>query len=168
MRVLVAYGSKYGATKEIAERVGQVLREAGVQADVRAAGEAGDLSSYGAAVIGSAVYAGQWRKEAGALLQKHERELSALPVWIFSSGPLGRGDAVTLLRGWRIPKALEAAVQRLAPRDIAVFRGALDASKLNRFERLILRLMKAQVGDFRDWDAIEAWARGIAATLKEK
>ncbi|MCR4439522.1 MAG: flavodoxin domain-containing protein [bacterium] len=168
MRVLVTYGSKYGATKEIAEKIGQVLRDAGVQAEVRAAGEAGDLSSFGAAVIGSAVYAGQWRKEAAAFVRKYERELSALPVWIFSSGPLGKGDPVTLLRGWRIPKALQAAVQQVAPRDIAVFHGALDESKLNRLERTILRLMKAQVGDFRDWEAIAAWAKSIAAALKGK
>jgi menaquinone-dependent protoporphyrinogen IX oxidase len=34
IHVLVAYASKYGATKEIAEKIGQALRQAGVRADV--------------------------------------------------------------------------------------------------------------------------------------
>ena len=33
-RVLVAYASKYGATKEIAEKIGQVLKEEGIEVDV--------------------------------------------------------------------------------------------------------------------------------------
>ncbi|MGQ9852506.1 MAG: hypothetical protein ACUVTG_03795, partial [Candidatus Oleimicrobiaceae bacterium] len=41
--VLVAFASKYGATNEIAERIGQVLRTAGLEAEVRAAGEVKDL-----------------------------------------------------------------------------------------------------------------------------
>ncbi|HSJ53229.1 MAG TPA: flavodoxin domain-containing protein, partial [Anaerolineae bacterium] len=50
-RVLVAYGTKYGATAEIAERIGQVLRQAGLTVDVVAADRAGDVSSYRAVVL---------------------------------------------------------------------------------------------------------------------
>lgn len=161
--VLVAFASKYGATKEIAERIGQVLRIAGLETEVRAAGEVKDLSPYRAAVIGSAVYAGQWRKEAISLLRAHEGQLRALPVWLFSSGPLGKGDPETLLRGWRIPKGIE----RIGPRDVAVFHGALKVTKLAWWERSLLRMIKAPSGDFRNWTEIENWAKGIATALKE-
>jgi menaquinone-dependent protoporphyrinogen IX oxidase len=33
-QVLVAYATKYGATAEIAEKIGQVLRQAGLRTDV--------------------------------------------------------------------------------------------------------------------------------------
>jgi menaquinone-dependent protoporphyrinogen oxidase len=68
-QVLVAYATKHGATAEIAERIGQVLREADLQADVLPAERVSDLTPYRAVVLGSAVYAGQWREEAATLLE---------------------------------------------------------------------------------------------------
>jgi menaquinone-dependent protoporphyrinogen oxidase len=166
VQVLVAYSSKYGATKEIAERVGQVLREAGARADVLSAGAVGDLGAYQAVILGSGVYVGQWLKQAATFLQAHEQELAERPVWLFSSGPTGEGDLEQLLSGWRFPGKLQPIADRIQPRDIAVFRGALDMKKLNLIERLMIKMVKAQTGDFRDWDAITAWARGVAEALQ--
>ena len=67
-QVLVTYASKYGATAEIAERIGQVLREAGLPVEVLPAGRVRDLSPYRAVVLGAAVYMFRWRKEAARLL----------------------------------------------------------------------------------------------------
>ncbi len=165
MNVLVAYATKYGATKEIAERIGRVLREAGIQVDVLPANRVGDLTPYQAVVLGSAVYAGQWRKEAAAFLTSQEKGLAERPVWLFSSGPTGEGDPVELTKGWRFPQALQPIAERIQPRDIALFHGVLDLSRMNLFERLIIKAMKAPLGDFRDWTAISAWATTIAETL---
>jgi hypothetical protein len=55
-RVLVAYGSKHGSTAEIADRIGERLREAGHEVDVLPAGSVTDLDRYEAVVLGSAVY----------------------------------------------------------------------------------------------------------------
>nr|NIV29122.1 hypothetical protein [Anaerolineae bacterium] len=76
IKILVAYGTKYGATAEIAERIGQVLREAGLEAEVKSAERAGGLGQYGAVVLGSAVYMGQWRKEAARFLKESEAALA--------------------------------------------------------------------------------------------
>jgi menaquinone-dependent protoporphyrinogen oxidase len=43
----------------------------------------------------------------------------------------------------------------------------LDMDKLNLAEKVIAKVMRAPVGDFRDWDAITAWAKEIAAVLKK-
>jgi menaquinone-dependent protoporphyrinogen oxidase len=67
--VLVAYASKYGATAEIAQKIGDVLREAGLPVSVLSAENVRDVSSYDAVVLGSTVYAGNWLKEAVALLE---------------------------------------------------------------------------------------------------
>ena len=45
-RVLVACATKYDATAEIAAKIGQVLREAGLQPDVLPADRVGDLAPY--------------------------------------------------------------------------------------------------------------------------
>ena len=165
-KILVAYATKYGATAEIAEKIGEVLRQAGLPADVLPAGRVSDLSPYQAVVLGSAVYIGSWRKEASKFLKAHEGELAKRPVWLFSSGPTGEGDVEELVQGWRFPGALQPIADRIQPRDIAVFHGAADPDKMNALEKWMLKNVQAPAGDFRDWDAIAAWATAIAQALQ--
>lgn len=167
-QILVAYATKYGATAEIAERIGAVLRQAGLPTDVLPVGRVGDLSPYKAVVLGSAVYMGQWRKEAAAFLKANEQALSGRLVWLFSSGPTGEGDPVALTNGWRFPQGLQPIADRIRLRDIALFAGAMDMAKLNLIERLLIKGIKAPLGDFRDWDLITSWATAIADALKEE
>lgn len=165
-QVLVAYGTKHGATAEIAERIGEVLRQAGLNVDVAPVQQVKDVSVYGAVILGSAVYAGQWRKEAASFLQANEKALAERPVWLFTSGPTGEGDPVELLKGWRFPTNLQPLADRIHARDMAVFHGVIDPKKISMFEKGIVRMVKAPMGEFRDWHAIEAWAAGIAEALK--
>ena len=165
-QILVAYATKYGATAEIAEKIGEVLSEAGLQTDVMPADKVTDLTPYRAVVLGSAVYMGKWREEAAKFLEDNEKALAERPVWLFSSGPTGEGDPVELMKGWRFPEAQQEVADRIGPRDIAIFHGAVDTKKLSLPERLILKGVKAPVGDFRDWAAITSWATAIAEALK--
>jgi menaquinone-dependent protoporphyrinogen oxidase len=167
-KVLVAYASKYGATAEIAEKIGEVLRQAGLTADVLPADKAGDPAAYAAVVLGSAVYIGQWRKEAVRFLKDNQEKLAERPVWLFSSGPTGEGDPVELVKGWRLPGKVRAAIEVVKPVDIAVFHGLIDSEKMNALERFTIKNVKAPLGDFRDWDAIASWAANIAAELKKR
>jgi menaquinone-dependent protoporphyrinogen oxidase len=167
-RVLVAYATKYGATAEIAERIGEVLRKAGLTADVLPAERVGDVTPYQAVVLGSAVYIGRWQKHAANFLKANEKVLAERPVWLFSSGPTGEGDPVKLTQGWRFPKALQPIVDRIQPRDIAVFHGDVNVEKLNFFEKWMIKNVKAPFGDFRDWGAIASWATAVAHALKEE
>jgi menaquinone-dependent protoporphyrinogen oxidase len=166
-KVLVAYASKHGATAEIAEKIGQALREAGLDAEVLPAERVSDLSPYKAVILGSAMYVGRWQKEASKFLEKNEKALAERPVWIFSSGPTGEGDPVELSSGWIFPKGLQAIADRIKPRDIAIFHGSLDMDKLGFLEKQMIKGVKAPVGDFRDWQAITAWAKAIAEALKQ-
>jgi menaquinone-dependent protoporphyrinogen oxidase len=165
-QVLVTYATKYGATAEIAERIGQALRDAGLRVDVLPADRVRDLPAYQAVVLGSAVYIGRWRKEAARFLQGNEAVLAEKPVWLFSSGPSGEGDPLELTEGWRFPGKLQPIADRIQPHDIALFHGALDPDKLNFMERWMLKNIGSPVGDFRDWEAITAWATAIAEALQ--
>lgn len=166
-QVLVTYATKYGATAEIAEKIGQVLRQVGFNTDVLPADRVSNLSSYKAVILGSAVYMGGWRKEAAKFLKANEKVLAYQLVWLFSSGPTGKGDPVELTEGWHFPKALQPIADRIQPRDIAVFHGAIHKQKLNFIEKWMLNNVKAPLGDFRDWDAITSWATAIADVLRE-
>jgi len=167
-KILVAYASKYGATAEIAEKIGEVLRKAGLPADVLPVKQVSDLTPYTAVILGSAVYIVQWRKEAVKFLKANEKLLAERPVWIFSSGPMEEGDPVELLKGWRFPEKIRPVIESIQPVDIAVFGGVLDMKKLNPLERFMMNKVKALPGDYRDWDAIAAWAKNIAGELQKK
>jgi len=166
--VLIAYASKYGATAEIAGKIGEVLRSEGLQVDVQPVDQVSDPASYTAVILGSAIYAGQWRKEAVTFLKAHEQTLTGMPVWFFSSGPTGEGDPVELVKGWRFPEGQQSIADRIQPRDMAVFHGVLDGDKLNFAEKLIIKALKAPFGDFRDWDGITAWATTVANALPQE
>jgi menaquinone-dependent protoporphyrinogen oxidase len=166
-RILVAFASKYGATREIAEKVGAVLEQSGFVVDVLPADNAGEIREYQAVVLGSAVYAGSWRKEAVQFLTNNEASLAQRPVWLFSSGPTGEGDPVELMKGWNFPEAQKPIAERIQPRDIVFFHGDIDTRKLNFAEKLLVKGIKAPTGDFRDWESITSWAEGIAETLRQ-
>jgi menaquinone-dependent protoporphyrinogen oxidase len=164
-RVLVTYSSKYGATAGIAERIGEGLRKSGLRVDVLSVDRVADLAPYDAVVLGSGVYMGNWRKDAATFLTANESALASRPVWLFSDGPTGEGEPTDLMNGWRFPQALQPVADRIHARDIAFFHGALDAKRLSFADKLVVRAVKAPLGDYRDWERIEAWAAEIAAAL---
>lgn len=165
-KVLVTYATKHGATAEIATKIGDVLRQAGLQAEVSPVKEVKNLADYTAVVLGSAVYIGAWRKEAVQFLKANQQALSERAVWVFSSGPTGMGDPAELLKGWKYPPAQQSLVEGIHPRAVTVFHGNLDVKKLNALEKWLIKNVKAEMGDFRDWNAITAWATSIGDALQ--
>jgi menaquinone-dependent protoporphyrinogen oxidase len=159
--LLVIYASKHGATQEIARWIAQRLSVRGHPAEARPVAEVTDLRGTQAVILGSAVYAGSWIKEAVEFARDHEGELVRLPVWLFSSGPLGEEIEDTEEQ----PRQLPDLRDRLHPRGHRVFFGALDRERLGFAERMIVKAVKAPDGDFRDRGAIEAWADEIGAAL---
>jgi menaquinone-dependent protoporphyrinogen oxidase len=185
-KVLVVYASRHGGTRGIAERIGEVLRAEALETDVAPAELVAGVGRADAVVIGSGVYMGSWLKEAIDFIKRNEGTLAGLPLWLFSSGPIpgsskNKTPAIDPLEDALGPLAGPGSGgrKRIAeisdvthPRDHRVFLGAFDPndSPKTMSERLVRLLPAAKnilpSGDFRDWDAIEAWAREIAATLK--
>lgn len=167
LNVLVAYATKYGATGDIADRIGETIQATDFQVDVSNVSDVENLGNYDAVVLGSAVYIGGWHKEAARFLMNNSAELAAKRVWLYSSGPLGEGDPVDLLDGWHFPEKLKQVAESIQPEDIAVFHGKIDVNKLNFLEKFMLNNIKSPVGDFRDWEMIYKWAEGIAYKLSK-
>jgi menaquinone-dependent protoporphyrinogen oxidase len=156
MRALVTAASKHGSTADIAAAVASGLRKRGLEADLLAPESVDDLTPYDVVVIGSAVYAGRWMKEAKEFVERHASALRWREVWLFSSGPLGDP-----------PEKVEEPVDVVAllgdsgARGHAVFSGRLDPHDLGLGERLVARAVHAPQGDFRDWKDIDEWAARI-------
>lgn len=165
-KVLLTYASKYGSTKEIADKIRDLLEGRKIANEMLSVEKVNNLNDYSAVIIGSAVYMGQWRKKAVNLLKNNIAELRHKKVWIFSTGPTGKGDPVELLEGWKIPKNLEDTVAQINPVDIKVFGGKLEEGRLSFMDKFIIKKVKAPVGDFIDWKDVEKWTVQIISQLK--
>ncbi len=174
MPVLVAYASRHGATRGIAERIAERLRERGLDVEAHPANEVRDASRYEAFVVGGAAYMFHWLKDATQFAQRNRALLAVRPTWLFSSGPIGtdtvdkKGRDVLVTT---IPREFAALRDAVHPRGEMVFFGAVDpaAKPIGLAERLVSVVPAGKdafpKGDFRDWPAIDAWADEIAGVL---
>jgi len=159
MRVLVAHGSKMGGTAGIAETVGETLRQAGLEVEVRPAAEVRDLRPYDAVVVGGALYAGRWHKAARRLVRRHAKALRERPVWLFSSGPL---DDSATEREIPPTRQVQALLDGIGARGHWTFGGRLP-SDAKGFPASAMA--KNHAGDWRDAGQVRGWAARVAAEL---
>ena len=174
MSILVAYASRHGSTRGIAERIGERLRLDGLDVEVRPAAEVHDASRYDAFVIGAAAYMFHWLKDATTFVRRNRALLAERPTWLFTSGPIGTDKVDKKGRDvlqTTIPKEFPNLRDAIHPRGEQVFFGAMDpaAKPVGLAERFMALMPAARDalprGDFRDWPAIDAWADQIAYDL---
>ncbi len=161
--VLVAYGSKHGSTAEIAERIGERIREAGHDVDVQPAQTVRDLGPYDAVVLGSSVYMARWSRAAGRLLKRRSDELAKRDVWLFSSGPVG--EEVEGGERWTTPKLVTKMLPRIGAHEHVVFGGRVPTDPRNFVERAMLKNTPPELQDRRDWQQIDNWGKWIGESL---
>jgi len=156
--VLVAYASRHGSTREVAEAVCESLQAEGMRAHLRPASEVRDLTGYGSVVLGGSLYVGRWHGSAHRFLRRHAGALEARPLAVFALGPIPkRGE-----EDWADSRRqLEAALRRHAVKPVLteVFGGRIDPT------HLVFPLSKIEAADARDWDAIAAWAASLPVAL---
>jgi menaquinone-dependent protoporphyrinogen oxidase len=158
--VLVATASRHGSTLDIGDEIGRILAERGLTVTAMPIEEVDSIASFDAVVLGSAVYAGHWLKEAVDFVKRHATDLAPRPVWLFSSGPVGEPAMPQT-----DPVDLGDLVEQSHALRHGSFAGRLDPGRLGLAEKLIVGLLHAPRGDFRDWPAIDAWADVIADEL---
>jgi menaquinone-dependent protoporphyrinogen oxidase len=141
----------------------KTLQSRGCQAEALPAGAVRDVAGYHPVVLGSAVYMARWRREARRFARRHGRELRAMPVWLFSSGPLD--SPAEKPKAFTAPPGAKRLARRLGAREHVVFGGRLPLQPRNRMERPMVRNTPPERRDARDWEAIEAWAQRIAAEV---
>jgi menaquinone-dependent protoporphyrinogen oxidase len=161
MKILVTAATRHGSTKEIATLIAGLLDDAGLEADVLEPDDVRSLDGYDGVVIGSGVYMGRWLEPARQLIDRCRGEFVGRRVWLFSCGPLGdpaKPDGE--------PADVEALQGATGAIDHRVFPGRLVRSELGLGERVVVAGVRAPYGDYRPWDDITTWARGIANRLR--
>lgn len=169
--VLVAYASWTGSTEEVAEVIADVLRDSGARAEVRPASDVDDLDGYGAVVLGTAVRAGRVHRDAVGFTRRHRRTLARLPVAHFVVCMTMKDDTEeSRATSLGFLKKLREEAPEVEPVDVGLFAGALPSTdeelKTKPLAvRLMMKMMKVEGGDFRDWAAIKAWAGQLSSKL---
>ena len=158
MNVLVAYASKHGTTREVADAIAKTLAERGLDVDLQDAGSVRDITGYEAVVVGGGLYTGKWHGDARHLLKRHRRELAEKRLAVFGMGPDSLEEAKVAESRKQLERALSATPE-LEPVAVTIFGGALVPESWRfPFNRL-------PAYDARDWHAIRAWAWEVAEQL---
>lgn len=184
MKVLIAYGTRYGTTEEIGQEIAKGLEKKGLEPVLYNLGinkpkSWPELDDFKGIIVGTSLKVNSWKKQVKTFLDKHKSELNNKKFGMFTCG------------AWAIAEPLEAygeITERLEKNfelkaDIHdAFRGVLDfseGSKVGRAGKVALKLTALGLekekdipvdqdarNDFRDWDKIRRFADKFAALLK--
>jgi menaquinone-dependent protoporphyrinogen oxidase len=183
-KILIAYGTRYGATASTVEEIAKVLRDEGFELKVVNLKEekVRDISEFELVIIGSGMKIEMWTSKAKAFLNKFSSDLKKKKVAIFvSSG----GRALMEYKGEqdeiaRITKKYledKASKYGLKPISMTMFGGIWDYNQMGKIYRKFLDAEKENflpagfketepgVYDSRDWDKIHNWAKELASKI---
>ncbi len=161
MKVLVTYGTKRGGTAGIAETIADELGHEGLEVDLMPAERAGRPDGYDAVIIGGALYGNRWHHAASHFVRHNYGSLRRRPTFLFSSGPLGEAFS-----GHNAPPVPEVRLlgARIGAQGHVTFGGRLEAHPHGVMARLMADTL---AGDWRDQEEERAWARDVAARIKQ-
>ena len=185
MKGIIIYGSRYGATKETAEKIAKILQAENFDLKVVNAKveKVKDISEYELVVVGSGIACNKWVTEAEDFLKKFHRELGHKKLALFVSSVKsiaekeGNTEEVVKMR----KAALDDKVSKyhLKPITLGFFGGIIDFNRMGFLTRKGMEaafksplqrhgFMETEPGayDLRDWDEIQGWAKELAKKLQ--
>jgi menaquinone-dependent protoporphyrinogen oxidase len=159
-RVLIAYATKKGSTREVAEAIAAQLEADGLRTVLQPARDHVDLRTFDGVVLGGALYTGRWHRDARRFLHRHRRILTTLPVAVYGMGPATMDEHAMGASLGQLERAI-ARTPEVLPVAVAIFGGVIDPARLRfPFNRM-------PPSDARDWDAVVAWADEVAGHVSD-
>jgi len=181
-KVLIAYGTRYGATEEISQEIAKTLKEKGLEPELFNLGLGKSknwpqLDEFDGFIIGTSLKINSWKKQVKSFLNKNKNELKNKPkkLGVFTCGAYAIGEpgeakediAKRLMKNYELEAEIYDA-----------FGGVLDFSEdsnMGKAGKLALKVaakaMSTEKGlefnmnglnDFRDWDKIRSFAESFA------
>jgi menaquinone-dependent protoporphyrinogen oxidase len=184
-KVLIVYGTRYGATANTSEVIADTLRQVGYEVNIVDAKKekVQSISEFDLIIVGSGIQMGKWTKEPEEFLKKYQKELSTKKLALFVSC----GGANPLSEGEQKKKELDDAKRKyledisveykVNPVALGFFGGCYNFNKMSWFFKKTLSSIKpklesagykeskAGVYDLRDLDAIRDWTREVTKMI---
>lgn len=155
-RILITYATRAGSTPEIAAAIGETLAGRGLSVDIKPVKANPALHGYDAVILGSAIRMANWLPEMVDFIKKNQEALAKMPVFLFTVHILNLGDDEAS-RAARLAY-LNSVRPLLNPVDEVFFAGKIDLETLSFVDRLMVKMVKSPIGDFRDWNKIRTWS----------
>lgn len=156
---LVSYATRAGSTMEIARAIALELENRAFTVDISPIDRVTSLEGYSHVVLGSAIRMGSPLPEITRFIEEHYSEFQNIPLACFAVHLQYDGEDEASRKA-RLAY-LEPIRSQLRLRHEAFFTGVYDPAKVSLIERLMGKMVKTPVGDFRDWAAIKAWGQTI-------
>lgn len=132
MNTLILYGSKYGATAQIAELLHEAMGDGAQARNVEDGTD--DLDAFDTVIIGGSVYAGKLNKDIVSFAKAHEGELQTKNLGLFIGGAT--------------PPDTQRYVEKLYPETlvehasaIGILGGLFQMDKMNFVYRKMIKTM---------------------------
>ena len=187
--ILIAYTTNAGSTVEVAQSIADELIQRGFSITLQNISEIKDISTYDGVIVGAPMIFG-WHGLAKKFTRKFRRELAGkkcayfctaisltkdatvqvlgIPVYLdpFSAKAPENAQKMTYQEKYALPenyvKPILKQTPDIQPISVALFGGKLDMGKLNIFQMIfVMAIIRAQPGDYRNWDAIRQWANSL-------
>ena len=181
-KVLIVYGTRYGATESTSEEIAKTIRDEGLEVSVVNAKKekVKDISGYDLIIVGSGMQMAKWTGAAEGFLKKSQKELSGKKVAIFVSSAAQalieyekKTDEIEKARKQYLED--KAARYNLHPISMVIFGGVWDYNHMfflfrktlagfkPKIEAAGFKEVKPGLYDTRNWDTIRAWAKEMAS-----
>lgn len=176
-RILMIFGSSFGQTARIANRIRRVLEAAELEVTLAAGADVPSdvsLAEYEGVIVGSSVIGGRHNRHVQRFVREHVRELNRMPSAFYSvsasagSPVLGRPaialgyiEAFLSATGWRPYRAVSVA-------------GTIAYRQYNFILRWVMKRIAARTEmatdttrdhEYTDWAEVERFADSFAAMM---
>lgn len=158
-KILITYATRAGSTVGVADAIGAELRRRSLEVEIQPVTTNPTVEKYEAVILGSAIRMANWLPEMVEFIKTNQSALRSRPVALFTVHILNTGtdEAGRMAR----LAYLNTVRPLLNPMDEVFFTGRIDLATLSFVDRLMVKIVKSPIGDFRDWDGIRAWSSAI-------
>ena len=172
MQVLVGYASAHGSTAEIAHKIGDVLQDHGCSVTVASVETIQSVSGYDCFVLGSAIHSSKLLPSMFAFIRRFKDDLALNPVyfWVTCIRVLEARGREHILQHY-IPYEV---IPGMFVQEVEIFAGKLHYEGIKPEEKWLLatgydgtQSPQSLAADYRDWDAITAWAVSLANRINQ-